>query len=508
MMAIASEKIVSALHANWWLNLAGLLLSFAASVLLVRTVPPELFAQYAAVLAMIGVATLVFEAGANSGLTRYLDEARRQHASGTFYLRMQRRRLLATLVCGVVIIACGPIYARSTQLGTAAAQPWLFVLIAAIVAGTLTKLLAHYGLLALFETKTALLLQQGSLVVRSGAIALIAFAGGGLPALVAVLFAVTLLEAFLAHRCFWRLVADARAPISSAFVNRAQRFGLLTIFDKGCAMLGSGSMILLVVAPNHPAAAIAYLALAVELVGKAVSLTVMPMGNLVAPYLSQTTDDPEAQSLAIARVLKLSALLYAFTIGAALLLSPWFIAVLYSGKYNAAIGLMLLLLLPAAFENWVRGCCSPALLRNGRGRDLAKLNAVQAIATVATFAVVYEERLEIVIAAVGLVRSAVASLNLALLRTLVPQLGFGVPLQGALVALLSCAIAHTWGSALLLPPTARAVVQGLSFALLFYAGLRWVVFRDRDTLHLAHRITGSRAPLFARLLPPAPILNP
>mgnify|MGYP000063308927 CR=1 FL=1 len=32
----ASHKIISALHANWWLSLFGLLISFAASVVLVR----------------------------------------------------------------------------------------------------------------------------------------------------------------------------------------------------------------------------------------------------------------------------------------------------------------------------------------------------------------------------------------------------------------------------------------------------------------------------------------
>ena len=87
---VSSEKILPALRANWVLNALGLLLSFGASVALMRVIPRELFAQYAAVLAIVGVATLVFEAGANSGLTRYLREASEFGAAGTFYLRMQR----------------------------------------------------------------------------------------------------------------------------------------------------------------------------------------------------------------------------------------------------------------------------------------------------------------------------------------------------------------------------------------------------------------------------------
>jgi len=504
----ASHKIISALHANWWLNVAGLALSFIASVVLVRTIPPELFAQYAAVLALIGVATLVFEAGANSGLTRYLRQASESRAAGTFYLRLLRRRWLAAAACAVALLFLGPIYARSTQLGALAAEQWVFVLAAIIVAATLSKLLSHYGLLALFESKTALLLQQGFLVLRSVVLAATAVLGGGLLELLCASVGIIAVEALIVHCRFWRFIRKDRAPVSNKFVNDAQKYGLLTIFDKTAAMLGSGSVILLVLAPQHPATVIAFLALAVDLVGKVVSLTVMPMGNLVAPYLGHTSDDPALQERAIARVLKLSSLLYAFTIGAALLLFPWFIGLVYGGKYQGSIALTLLLLVPTALENWIRGCASPALLRNGHARSLMKLNAVQAVVTIAALALVQRWSLELVLVVVLGLRVAVASFSLLLLRPLVPRGTYWVPLQGALIGALSFGLSSAWGSFLPLPPTGRAVVEALSYAVLFYAGLRWLVLRDHDTLHLAHRITGGRARLFAWLLPPpSPLLH-
>jgi len=290
-------------------------------------------------------------------------------------------------------------------------------------------------------------------------------------------------------------------------MNRAQKFGLLTIFDKGCAMLASGSVILLVLAPSHPAIVIAFLALAVDLVGKVVSLTVMPMGNLVAPYLSHTSDEPELQGRAIARVLKLSSLLYAFTIGAALLLFPWFVGFVYGGKYDGAIRLIPLLLLPTAFENWIRGCCSPALLRNAHSRSLMKLNAVQAVVTLVVLVLVRQQPVEVVILFVGVVRAVIVSFSLVLVRPLVPVGSYRVPLQAALVAAFSCAIAYAWGLLVPLPGTGRAAVEGLTFVLLFYVGLRWLVLRDRDTLHLAHRVAGHRVKLLSRLLPAVPILE-
>jgi len=502
-----SSKIISALHANWWINLAGLLLSFVTSIVLVRSMPAGLYAEYGAVIAMIGVATLVFEAGANSGLTRYLADASRQAARGTFYRRMQLRRWMAGLACALVLLALGPIYARSTPFAHMAAQPWLFVLIGATVVMSLTKLLGHYGLLALFETRTALMRQQLFMLLRSAALATIALAGGTLSLLVVALLVIACIEALIVHRALWRIIGTERAPVPPGFVNRAQVFGLLTVFDKACAMLGSGTVILLLLAPRQPAIVIALLALAIDLVGKVIGLTVMPMGNLVAPYLSHTSDAAEAQATAVGRVVKLSSLLYSFSIGAGVLLLPWFVPAVYGTTYEGAGRLALLLLLPAAFENWIRGCCSPALLRNGLSRSLMKINVVQAVATITTFVLVRRQPVEVVIASVGGVRAAVASLNLLALRPLVPAGSYWVPFQGALLGILSCGVAYSWVSALPLPAAARALLQIASFAVVFCMGLRWVVFRDRDTLHLAHRIAGGRARLLSWLLPRPPLAD-
>lgn len=497
----ASNKIISALHANWWLNLAGLLLSFAASVVLVRTMPKDLFAQYAAVMAMIGLTTLIFEAGANSGLTRYLAEAGRRNARGTFFLRMQRRRWLAAVICIIALIAFGPIYASHTDYKILATQPWIFAAIAAIVTATLVRLLAHYGLIALFETKTALMIQQGFQIARSASLALIALCGGSLVHIVAGLFTLAAVEGLIVNRRLWRLIRTEREPVETEFINRAQKFGVLTILDKACAMLGSGTVLMLVLAPHHSIASMALLGLAVDLVGKLVSVTVMPMGNLVAPYLSETSDDPTAQALATGRVVKLSSLLYCFTIGLGALMLPWFVGTLYGADYRAAAGFALLLLIPTAFENWIRGSCSPALLRNGRGRDLMRVNILQAFVTIGTLALVMRLPFEVALISVGCARALTASLNLVLIRKIVHARTYLVPLQGIVLALTAAAFAYTIGHMLPTIEIARAIATGAIFAVVFYLGMRWFIFRDRDTLRLAHRVVGTRIKPLSRLLP-------
>ncbi len=500
----APHKIISALHANWWLNLAGLLLSFAASVVLVRTMPKPLFAEYAAVTAMVGLVTLIFEAGANSGLTRYLADAGRRNARGTFFLRMQRRRWIAAALCIIALVVFGPMYAARTEYKILATHPWIFAGIAAIVTATLVRLLAHYGLLALFETRTALLIQQGFQIARSAMLATIALLGGSVVHIVCGLFTLAAIEGIIVNRKLWRIIRTEREPVETEFINRAQKFGLLTILDKACAMLGSGTVVMLVLAPHHSVASMALLGLAVDLVGKLVSVTVMPMGNLVAPYLSETSDDPGAQALATGRVVKLSSLLYCFTIGLGALMLPWFVGVLYGESYRASAGMALLLLIPTAFENWVRGSCSPALLRNGRGRDLMRVNILQAIVTVATLALVMRQPFEVALIAIGCARAFTTSLNLILIRQIVHARTYLVPLQGVLLASAAAAAAFTLGRMIPAVELARAIATGGIFALLFYLALYCVIFRDTDTLRLAHRVVGTRLKPLSRLLPALP----
>src|SRR6266511_176124 len=131
---VTAQKILSAARSNWWLNALGMVFSFCASVVLVRTLAQELYAQYAAVLAMIWLAALVLEAGANSGLTRYMAEAAQTGARDSFYRAMQRRRWLIALTLGAAFIALGPFYARLTNFASLSEQPALFVFIALMVA--------------------------------------------------------------------------------------------------------------------------------------------------------------------------------------------------------------------------------------------------------------------------------------------------------------------------------------------------------------------------------------
>ena len=357
---------------------------------------------YAAVLAIINTETLLFEAGGNSGLTRYFHEASQHQARGTFYLQMQRRRAVGALFCAAALLLAGPRYARATHFATLAAEPWLFGSIAAIVTATLLRLLAHYGLLAMFEVRAALLFQQAFQLARAVVLAAVALQGGRLGELVYALLVVITLEAVLVHTALWRQIRAERAELPPDSSNGARRSASSRSSTKGArcsAGAPSCCWCLHRITRRRPSRSSPW--------RWTWSPDPEPDGHAIgqpccAEYLSQTPEEPWAQALAASRVTKFSSLLYCFSIGAAALLLPWFVPTVYGSRYAGAAWLALLVLLPAAFENWVRGCCSPVLLRNARYRDLMRVNILQTGVTLTVLAAAH--RLPMSIALVAIVQ--------------------------------------------------------------------------------------------------------
>ena len=133
-----------------------------------------------------------------------------------------------------------------------------------------------------------------------------------------------------------------------------------------------------------------------------------------------------------------------------------------------------------------------------------RVNILQAVVTITTLALVANQPFEIALIAVGCARALTSALNLVLIRQIVHARTYLVPLQAILLAIAASAAAYTLGHMIPAAEIARAVATGSIFALLFYIGVRWLIFRDTDTLRLAHRVVGTRLKPLSRLLPALP----
>ena len=409
-----------ALRSNGLLNLVGLGASFLASAWMVRSLDPGTYAQLGVVSAMVGVVGFVAEAGGNAGFSRFYREAESKGFASGFYSGMLRRRLCAGFLAGLLVACLGPWYAQWMAFPELRGNPWLFAGVGALCGTTLGKWLPHYGLMAMLEPGSALGLQHGFMVLRSVFSGVAGAVGAGVTGVLGIWLGVALCEAWCFHWRFTaRLPRDDAAP-APGFLREAVRYGLHSSLDKACAMLGGGGVLVLFFAARYGAgtraADLAYVALGYEVTGKILGLTVMPMANMVTPYLSRVAADPVQTARAGGGVCSLSALLYALSIGAAFLLTPLLVPLLYGHRMEPASALVRLILVPMAVEAWARGVVSPVLLRNGDPDTLFRLNTGQFLATVGSVWLTWGAELEDAVLWIGTVRGGAALCGLIWLR--------------------------------------------------------------------------------------------
>ncbi len=487
----------SAARHNWFWSAIGLVVAMAGTVVATRVLGPGRFSEYATALSIVALINLLADAGANSGVVRFMGVAREKGARGTFYVEMQRRRIWVCLAVAAGVVLGVPPYLRNTPFFSLAGDLWFVVAIAVIAISQLLRNLGHYALLSMFEHRVALARQTLFAVGKSLVIAGVAILGGQTRWLVVALAVVSIGEAWVAHASVWSRIRNERAGLEPGFCRAAQSFGLFNLFDKTCANLGSGTFLLLIMGQQRNKIELAHLALGADLVGKIVSLAVMPIGNLVSPYLANVSDAGAPQSRAIGRIARVYSLLLGTTAVAALLLLPWVLPLIYGEAYRLALGVTMTLLLGTLTENWLRGFVSPALLRNGRNRPLVVANVVQALAMVATTFATRNLDIATAVLLIAGARSLGTLLCIPALAEIVALrvLAKSVAVMGAAIAL---GLLFCWGRPLLHLDQPVWLAVALLAPIAYILVLGWVIRDDLDLQGMLFKLHGGRLKIFSK----------
>lgn len=415
-----SSKIVSAFKTNSILSIMGLGISFGANLLLVRSIRPELFAEYAAVLGIVVITTMIAEAGGYSGFTQYLPEARKAAACGTFYRALQRRRLVISSFLPPLFMVFGPIYGAKTKFTDLVDDRILFGLIGVVVCASLFRALSHFSLLALFKNKQALLIQHVFTVLKSISAVIVCLAGGGLFHLVLSLALFALLESFTLDWHVKTEIGSEKNPLEPGFVRRSNQFGLYTFSDKAAACFGNGVMLSLALPLlGIPAAIFAHFVIGWDNANKLLSVAVTPVGGIVAPYLSNVAASKPAQSLAVGRVIKLASFIYLLAVGTGFFLFPFIIPGLFGRNYVDSGAYACFFLLWIGFETWIRFWCSPSMLRNNLFKQLFYTNLFQSLVTLVLFLMMSGKPLELMLKTIAVTRCSMFAINIYFMRTLI-----------------------------------------------------------------------------------------
>jgi len=494
-----------AARANLLLAPIGTVLAVISSILVARWLGPEAYADYATLMALVAWLLILAESGCNTGLGRFLGEAGVLNARGSLYLSLQYRRWAVALILAFSLALLGQIWARAVDLPAERWQPLSFTMVGLLAAVMLHGQLASSAMLTAFRHKRVLLTNQSMTIARALVLVLLAGLLREPVMLVAALLSLAIVESWLLHRATIAQLGHERDRLPIGMVNAAQKHGLVALFDKLTTALSAGPFLLLVLAGIHGRAELAMLAIATDLLQKALSIIGLPLSNIVMPMLNGSRREPERFSRQVARLGGLMTVLFAVASGGILTALPPGLPLLLGASYSPAVPIAMIWLLPIFFESGVRMIWGASLIALDQYRWLLSFNLIYGATSLLVIIFARSADLVTLLVLLGVLRFI---MSLALLGR-AAQLGL-LPAESRpvfVIAVAGAACALSLGAQTLLdslPSIIRLLASTSIYVLVVLASLRWLSLIPGPSHDVLYQIAGKHKGLLMRIIPSRP----
>ncbi len=495
--------IHSAARANLLLAPIGTVLAVIASVAIARWLGPEGYADFATLMALVTWLLILGESGCNVGLGRYLHEAQALNARGRLYWALQFRRWTISLALTIPLILLGPVWAESAGLQVDRWQSVAFSLVGLLSAVMLHGQLASSAMINVFRHGRVLLLSQSMTIVRAVALGVLAGLVREPVVLVSALLVVAIVETVLLHRAASMEFRLEQAPLPEGMVNAAQTHGLVALFDKLTTSLTGGPFLLLVLAGAYGRHELAMLAIATDLLQKALSVVGLPISNLVLPVLNESRNDSARFRRQVARLGGLTTLLFAVAAGGIAVVLPLGLPLFLGDSYGDAVPIAAVWLLPLFLESGVRMIWGAALLTLDQYRWLMVSNVAFGAVSLVVILLARGVDLKLLLVFIGFARISMSMILIgrAIRQDLVPP--ESRPLGIVVAAGAACAL--SWGTQALFAqalPTLRLVAGIVTYLLVMLTLLRWLPLIPGPGHEALCQIAGKRIGILLRFIPP------
>lgn len=497
--------VLRAARANLLLAPIGTALAVGASILIARWLGPDTYADYATLMALVAWLLIIAEGGCNHGLGRFLGEAGALKARGSLYLSLQYRRWAFALIVCLSLIWFGPIWAKSVGLPGERWQPVSFVMAGLLAAVMLHGQLASSVMLTAFQHKHVLLVNQLMTIARALVLVLLAGTLREPVTLVAALLSLAVVEAWILHHAVSIQIGHERERLPGGMANAAQKHGLVVLFDKMTTALSGGPFLLLVLAGAHGRAEMAMLAIATDLLNKALFVIGLPLSNIVMPMLNDSRRNAERFRRQLARLGGLMTVLFALASGGMFTVLPLGLPLLLGEAYQPAVPIALVWLLPFYFETGVRMIWGAALIAQDQYRWLMGFNLIYGAASLLVIILSRDSDLLVLLSLLGLLRffMGFALLHRAARLTLLPP--ESRPLRVMMVTGAACVLSI--GIQILLGsiPLLFRLLLGIGvYVLAMLTALRWLSLIPAPSHDVLYQIAGRHKGLLMRIIPPPP----
>ena len=365
--------------------------------------------------------------------------------------------------------------------------------------------LASSAMLTTFRHKRVLITNQSMTIARALVLVLLAGTLREPAALVAALLCLAIVEAWILHRAVAAQIGRERGRLPRDMANAAQKHGLVVLFDKLTTALSSGPFLLLVLAGVHGRGELAMLAIATDLLQKALSVIGLPLSNIVTPMLNESRSDAERFRRQVTRLGGLMIVLFAFAAGGIMTVLPLGLPLLLGVSYKPAVPIAMICLLPVFFESGVRMIWGASMISLDQYRWLMRFNLVYGAISLLVIFVARDTDLMVLLILLGVLRllMSMALLGRATRLALLPP--ESRPVRVMMVAGAACALSLGVQTLLDPVPSTFQLLAGIGvYVLIVLASLRWLTLIPGPSYEALCQIAGKHKGLLMRIIPPLP----
>jgi O-antigen/teichoic acid export membrane protein len=397
--------LLGAARANVLLGPIGLGVAIVTVVVLARWLGPELYGEYAAILAMLSWVLLFSESGCNAGMQRYYLTAQEAGARYSLYRTLQLRRWIVVGLVTLLALAIGPVWAKWARLPAERWSPALIVLICVVGGLMLHAQLATSALLAGFGHRRTIIVSTGMTIVRACLLGIVCVFSRNPVALVGALAVASGLEAAILHALAARRFGLELAPLPSHLANVAQQHGLVGLVDKLGTQASGPAFIILVFSGPHGPAEIAMVAIATDLLQRALGVINLPLSNLFVPMMNEARDDEAMLVRQIDRFGGITIIVNMLAVGAIMAALPAGIPILFGEVYRPAVLIAFVWIGPLFLEAVARMVWGAALLQSREYKWLLFYNLFCGAVAAVTIVMISNADILVAVAIIGVLRT-------------------------------------------------------------------------------------------------------
>lgn len=484
--------LLNAARANIFLSVTNIFVALIGNIILVRVLSPAVYGEYATMLSIVAWGLIIFEAGGNSGLMRFLPELERFRSRGGFLVRIIRLRLMVGIIVVALMFLCGPLWVRYAGLSADIWSRMVFVALGCTIAAGLIGLPAQFAMLSIFQHRSALAVSQAIAITRVVIVAVCAWYGAALEVFACVVAAVACVEAVFFYFLIQPFFSGEMGDPPAGFVFSAFKHGLVTVFDKVSSQVGSGSFLLIALASSKSPSELALLALGYDVALKALSIAGAPIGALIVPYFNSSRVN-DGISRATELVSRSSAVLLFTCMGGYLVLVPFVLPFLFGESYRDAVLLAQIFGVFLFIDSWGRQSFSVAMITSGFYRSINILNTIQGALALVLLILTWNEDILTVVGCQAMLRVlstvalVVAVVRFGLLKLNRLPIFCFLSAAVAAVVIIWCQSSKIFGGSLW-----GFVASLFGYIFLVVAAMRSRYFLDDEMRGIAYRLLGAR----------------